>query len=93
MPKSGYVQMKQKDFRDSFAILFNEVCNDVELEPCLQVFKSKTFAKLWSCLPTLKSSFDRDLEPNVVYKMKCNWYVSIYVGQTGRQVTTRISEH
>ena len=38
------MQMKQNAILDFFAILLNEVCNDVELEPCLQIFKSKTFA-------------------------------------------------
>ena len=49
--------------------------------------------KLRSCLPTLKSSFDRDLKSHVVYEIKCNECGSIYVGQTIRNVTTRTTEH
>ena len=52
-----------------------------------------TTRKLRSCLPTLKSSFDRDLKSHVVYEIKCNGCGSIYVGQTSRHVTTRITEH
>ena len=52
-----------------------------------------TTRKLRSCLPTLKSSFDRDLLSHVVDEIKCNGCGSIYVGQTSRQVTTRITEH
>ena len=49
--------------------------------------------KLRSFLPTLKSSFDRDLKFNVVYEIKSNGCGSIYVGQTSRHFITRISEH
>ena len=49
--------------------------------------------KLRSCLPTLKSSFDRDLKSHVVNEIKCNWCGSIYVGQTSGHVTTRVTEH
>ena len=52
-----------------------------------------TTRKLRSCLPNLKSSFDRDLKSHVVYEIKCNGCGSIYVGQTSRHVTTRITEH
>ena len=52
-----------------------------------------TMRKLRSCLPTLISSFDRDLKSHVVYEIKCNGCGSIYVGQTNRHVTTRITEH
>ena len=52
-----------------------------------------TALKLRLCLPTLKSFFDRDLKSHVVYEIKCNGCGSIYVGQTSRHVTTRITEH
>ena len=44
-------------------------------------------------MPTLKSSFDKNLKSHVVYKVTCNGCSSIYVGQTNQHVTTRISEH
>ena len=52
-----------------------------------------TTRKLRSCLPTLKSSFDRHLKSHVVNEIECNRCGSIYVGQTSRHVTTRITEH
>ena len=52
-----------------------------------------TTRKLRSCLPTLKSSFDTDLTFHVVYDIKSNGCGSIYVGETSRHVTTRITEH
>ena len=48
---------------------------------------------LRSCLPTLKSFFDRDLKSHVIYEIKCNGCGYIYVGQTSRRVTTRKPEH
>ena len=32
------------DIRDSFANLLNEVCDDVEVETCLQTLQGETFA-------------------------------------------------
>ena len=52
-----------------------------------------TTRKLRTCLPTLKSSFDKNLKSHVVYKVTCKVCGSIYVGQTSRHVTTRSSEH
>ena len=52
-----------------------------------------TTRKLRTCLPTLKSPFDKNLKSHVVYKITCKGCSSIYVGQTSRDVTTRISEH
>ena len=52
-----------------------------------------TTRKLRTCLPTLKSPFDKNLKSHVVYKVPCNGCSSIYVGQTSRHVTTRFSEH
>ena len=43
--------------------------------------------------PSLKSSFDRDLKSHFVYEIKGNGCRSIFVGQTSRHVTLRISEH
>ena len=43
--------------------------------------------------PTLKSTFDRDLKSQVVIEVKSNGCGFIYVGQTSRHTTTRITEH
>ena len=52
-----------------------------------------TTRKLESCLPSLKSAFSNDLKSRVVYKLSCRGCISTYVGQTVRQVTTRIEKH
>ena len=52
-----------------------------------------TTRELRTCLPTLKSSFDKNFKSHVVYKSTCNGCSSIYVGQTIQNVTTRILEH
>ena len=58
------------------------------------IFKSfSQQEKLRTCLPTLKSPFDKNLKSHVVYKVTCKGCSSIYVDQTSRDVTTRISEH
>ena len=49
--------------------------------------------KVRTFLPTQKSSLDKNLKSHVLYKVTCNGCSSIYVGQTSRHVTTRISEH
>ncbi|XP_075260571.1 pleiotropic regulator 1-like [Convolutriloba macropyga] len=43
-PASGYTLIRHNDIRDSFANLLNEVCNDVDVEPCLQSLQEETFA-------------------------------------------------
>ena len=52
-----------------------------------------TTIKPRTCLPTLKSSFDKNLKSLVVYKVTRNGCSAIYVGQTSRHVTTRFSKH
>ena len=44
-------------------------------------------------MPTLKSSFDRNLKWLVVYSVTSNGCISIYADQTSQRVTTRIAEH
>ena len=46
-----------------------------------------------SCLPSLKSSSDKDLKSHVVYELTCNGCKSIYVGQTYPHITTCNAEH
>ena len=43
-PRGGYTHIRHKDIRESFADLLNEVCNDVEVERCLQCLQGETFA-------------------------------------------------
>lgn len=40
-----------------------------------------------------KTPTPRDLESNVIYKIPCSECEGIYIGQTGRYLKTRISEH
>ena len=43
-PKGGYTHIRHNDIRDSFANLLNEVCDDVEIEPCLQTLQGEALA-------------------------------------------------
>ena len=38
------MHIRHSDIRDSFASLLNKVCDDVEVEPCLQSSQGETFA-------------------------------------------------
>ena len=62
----------------------------IKFHPVQTIFTTRT---LKSCLPNLKSSFDKDLISHVVYELTCNGCKSIYVGQTCRHITTRVAEH
>ena len=61
-----------------------------KIHPVQTIFTTR---KLKSCLPSLRSSFERDLQSHVVYELTCNGCKSIYVGQTCRHITTRDAEH
>ena len=52
-----------------------------------------TTRKMKFCMPSLKSSFSSELKSKVVYRLECCVCKSIYVGQTVRNLTTRIEEH
>lgn len=49
--------------------------------------------KLRSFIKVHKDPLPDSSKRNVVYKISCNDYDVSYVGQTGRQLNTRISEH
>ena len=61
-----------------------------KIHPVLTIFTTR---KLKSCLPILKSSFDKDHKSHAVYELICNGCKSISIGQTSRQITTRVAEH
>ena len=52
-----------------------------------------TTRKLITCLPSLKTSFARELRSKVVYNLTCSGCNSTYVGQTVRHLATRVDEH
>ena len=52
-----------------------------------------TTRKLKTCLPSLKTSFARELRSKVVYNLTCSGCNSTYVGQTVRYLATRVDEH
>ena len=52
-----------------------------------------TTRKFKTCLPSLKTSFARELRSKVVYKLTCSGCNSTYVGQTVRHLATRVDEH
>ena len=43
-PKGGYTHMRHNDIRDSIANLLDEVCYDVEVEPCLRSLQGESLA-------------------------------------------------
>ena len=52
-----------------------------------------TTRKLKKCMPSLKTSFVRELRSKMVYKLTCSGCNSTYVGQTVRYLATRVDEH
>ena len=58
--------------------------------PCQIIFKLK---KLKSVLSSLKSSVDKSLKSDIVYKITCPQCSSCYVRQTRLHLATRIGEH
>ena len=40
-----------------------------------------------------KDTVDKQKKARVVYKIPCNQYEKVYIGETGRQLETRITEH
>ena len=74
-------------------ILFNteeRLLNILQADKKIQIFFTR---KLRRYLPILKLFCDKILKPHVVHKVICNGCISIYVGQTSRHVTARISGH
>ena len=61
-----------------------------KVHPVQTIFTTRKFK---SSLPSLKSSFDKELKFHVVYEPTCNGCKSIYVGHTCRHVTTKVAEH
>ena len=75
-------------YRVNISIEFVKKLN--KIHPVETIF---TIRKLNSCLPSLKSSFDKDLKSHVVNEHTCNGCKSIYAGQTCRHIITRVAEH
>ena len=49
-----------------------------------------TTRKMKTCMPSIKSSFSRELKSKVMYRLECCGCKSIYVGQTLKRLTARI---
>ena len=82
--KQQFVLQYRGNISNEFVKNFNKI------HPVQTIFTTR---KLKSCLPSFKSSFDKDLKSHVVYELTCNGCNSIYVGQTCRHITTRVAEH
>ena len=52
-----------------------------------------TLRKLKTVLPSLKPQVEKPLRSGVIYKIQCAVCEAAYVGQTGRHINTRLSEH
>ena len=83
-PKPRFFVQYRGNKTQSFASRLKKMC-DIQI-----IFTTR---KLTTCLPTLKSPFDKNLKSNVVYKVTCNGCISTYVGQTSRHVITGISDY
>ena len=77
-------------FLKNIQLNLSRICWLKKIHPVQTIFTTR---KLQSCLPSLKSSFDKDLKSHVVYELTCNGCKSIYVRQTCRDITTRVAEH
>ena len=79
------VKQQQNTEKEQFVLQYRgNICNEFvkklnKIHPVQTIFTTR---KLKSCLPSLKSSFDKDLKSHVVYELICNGCKSIYVGQT-----------
>ena len=82
-PKPRFFVQYRGNITQNFASRLKKLC-DIHI-----IFTTR---KLRTCLSTLKSPLDKNLKSHVVYKVACNGCSSIYVGQTSRHVTTRVSE-
>ena len=82
--KQQFVLQYRGNISNEFAKKLNKI------HPVQTIFTTR---KLKSCLPSLKSSFHKDLKSHVVYELTCNGCKSIYVGQTCRHNNTRVAEH
>ena len=83
-PKPRFFVQYRENITENFASRVKKLC-DIQM-----IFKT---SKLRTCLPTLKSSFEKNLKSHVIYTSIGNGWSSIYVGQTSRHVTSRTSEH
>ncbi|KYN18349.1 hypothetical protein ALC57_09345 [Trachymyrmex cornetzi] len=61
-------------------------CNDIRVS-----YRSPN--KMGKYIKVQKDALKKNCKSNVVYKISCNDCDASYVGQTGRQLKTRISEH
>ena len=90
------IKQQESTEKQQFVLLFrgnisNEFVKKLnKIHPVQTIFTTRKFK---SCLPSLKSSFDKDLKSHVVYELTCNGCKSIYVGQICRHFTTRVAEH
>ena len=81
----GHLNSKTRSHdKPTIFLHYSKLCKQIEENWRKLVFITR---KLRSCLPTLKSSFDRDLKSHVLNEIKCNECGSIYTGQTRRHDT------
>ena len=66
--------------------LVNRYFNDLDIKLVFITFK---LGNIFS----VKDSVPRELRSRVIYKFTCACYNACYVGETGRQFSTRVREH
>ena len=75
-------------FISNFSEKFRSITKDINVR-----LSYRSLNKLSSFIKTHKDSLPTQNKRNVVYKINCSSCEVSYVGQTGRQLHTRISEH
>ena len=48
---------------------------------------------IWNVLPDISNNTKRQDTAGAVFKIKCSEFQATYIGETGRNLTTRLTEH
>ena len=48
---------------------------------------------IWNMLPDISNNTKRQDRPGALFKIKCSEFQATYIGETGRNLTTRLTEH
>ena len=89
------VKQLENTEKQQFVIQYTGNISNESVKKLNKIHRVQTIFATWklrSCLPSLKSSFDKDLKSHMVNKLTCIGCQPIYVGQTCRHITTRVAE-
>ena len=71
--------------------LSEKLAKDLKSDLMTIAFKNENTIK--NTFSKLKTKTPKDFESNVVYKIPCSQCNGVYIGQTGRYLKTRVSDH